>query len=684
MAIDEQELRPDLVVHAKEATPHKHEEQTDLERLCINTIRALAMDAVQQANSGHPGTPMGLAPVGYTLFTEFLRHDPSDPAWPDRDRFVLSAGHACMLQYALLYLTGYDLSLDDIRTFRQWGSKCAGHPERGRCPGVEVNTGPLGQGVANGIGLAIAERMLAARYNRPGHEIVNHHTYVICGDGDLMEGVSSEAASLAGNLHLGKLIMFYDDNHISIEGSTELAFGEQVGERFEAYGWHVLHVSDANDLPELREAIQTAQSFEDHPSLIVVRSVIGFGAPHKQGTAAAHGSPLGPEEVAAAKRNLGWPYTEPFTVPDEVLRYYRSSADLGRAAHAEWTERFAAFEAEHAHGGGEFRRTVVAGELPADWEGSLPEFPVDTPVSTRVASGRTLNAIAASVPELVGGSADLAPSTETYLTGYADIATEDFTGRNFHFGVREHGMGSVMNGVAAHGGLRIYGGTFFVFSDYMRPAVRMAALQKLPVVYVWTHDSIGLGEDGPTHQPVEHLASLRAMPGLCVIRPADANETAQAWAVALRHRHGPTALVLSRQNLPVMADVPRDAVSLGAWVVETGDDVVVVATGSEVQLARAAHDLLHDDGISAQVVSMPSWELFERQDDDYRTQVLPAGVPVLAVEAASPFGWSRYADDTVTLDHFGASAPADRLFREFGFTPENVAARAKALLGTKE
>ncbi|HXJ62672.1 MAG TPA: transketolase, partial [Actinomycetota bacterium] len=606
------------------------------------------------------------------------------PRWPDRDRFVLSAGHACLLQYSLLYLTGYDLTLDDIKSFRQWGSKCAGHPERGLCPGVEVSTGPLGQGIANAIGLAIAERMLAARFNRPGHEIVNHRTYAICGDGDLMEGVSSEAASLAGNLRLGKLIVFYDDNHISIEGSTELAFTEQVPARFEAYGWHVLRVSDANDLDELREAVGIAQSYEDHPSMIVVRSVIGFGAPNKQGTAAVHGSPLGPEEVAAAKQNLGWPYTEPFTVPDEALEYYRRSAERGRDAHAEWTERFAAFEAEHQHGGAEFRRTVVAGELPPDWDASLPNFPTDKPISTRVASGQTLNAIAASVPELVGGSADLAPSTETYLKGYPDIGTADFSGRNFHFGVREHGMGSVMNGIAAHGGLRIYGGTFFVFSDYMRPAVRMAALQDLPVTYVWTHDSIGLGEDGPTHQPIEHLAGLRAMPGLTVIRPADANETAQAWAVALRHRHAPTALVLSRQNLPVIEGVPRHAVSLGAWVVETGDDIVIVATGSEVQLARAAHDLLHEDGISTQVVSMPSWELFERQDDDYQSQVFPSGLPVLAVEAASPFGWSRYADDTVTLDHFGASAPADRLFQEFGFTPENVAARAKALLGEKE
>jgi transketolase len=680
MAIDEQELRPDVVVHAAEATPHKHEEQSELERLCINTIRTLAMDAVQTANSGHPGTPMGMAPVGYTLFTKFLKHDPGDPSWPDRDRFVLSAGHACLLQYALLHLTGYDLSLDDIKTFRQWGSRCAGHPERGLCPGVEVSTGPLGQGVANGIGLAIAERMMAARFNRPGHEIVDHHTYVICGDGDLMEGVSSEAASLAGNLHLGKLIMFYDDNHISIEGSTELAFREQVGRRFEAYGWHVLEVSDANDLNELEEAIRTAQSFGDHPSLIVVRSVIGFGAPHKQGTASAHGSPLGDEEIAAAKQNLGWPYEEPFTVPDEALRYYRESGSRAAQQHVEWNERFAAFEAEHPHGAAEFRR-VTAGELPAKWGSALPSFSTDKPLSTRVASGQTLNAIAEAVPELVGGSADLAPSTETYLKGYADIGTEDFSGRNFHFGVREHGMGSVMNGIAAHAGLRIYGGTFFVFSDYMRPAVRMAALQNLPVVYVWTHDSIGLGEDGPTHQPIEHLASLRAMPGLTVIRPADANETAQAWRVALQRRHGPTALVLSRQNLPVMADVPRTAVELGAWVVERGDHVVLVASGSEVQLALAARRQLSDDGVSAQVVSMPSWELFEQQDADYRTQVFPSGVRVLAIEAASPFGWSRYADATVALDHFGASAPADRLFQEFGFTPENVAARAKGLLG---
>jgi transketolase len=683
MSIDEEELRPDVVVHAKEATPHTHEEQSDLERLCINTIRTLAMDAVQQAGSGHPGTPMGMAPVGYTLWTRFLKHDPSDPSWPDRDRFVLSAGHACLLQYSLLHLTGYDLSLDDIKTFRQWGSRCAGHPERGLCPGVEVSTGPLGQGVANGIGMAIAERMMAARYNRPGHEVVDHHTYVICGDGDLMEGVSAEAASLAGNLHLGKLIVFYDDNHISIEGSTELAFGEQVGKRFEAYGWHVLRVSDANELNELEEAIRTAQSFGDHPSMIVVRSVIGFGAPNKQGTASAHGSPLGAEEITAAKRNLGWPYEEPFTVPEEALRYYRESADRGREAHAEWSGRFAAFEAEHAHGASEFRR-VMAGDLPPKWEESLPSFPAEKPLSTRVASGQTLNAIAGSVPELAGGSADLAPSTETYLQGYPDIATEDFAGRNFHFGVREHAMGSVMNGIAAHGGLRVYGGTFFVFSDYMRPAVRMAAIMELPVAYVWTHDSIGLGEDGPTHQPIEHLASLRAMPGLTVIRPADANETAQAWKVALQRRHGPTALVLSRQNLPVLADVPRNAVELGAWVVETGDHVVLVASGSEVSMAIAARGRLADDAVSAQVVSMPSWELFERQDDDYRSQVFPAGVPVLAVEAASPFGWSRYADDTLALDHFGASAPADRLYQEFGLTPENVAARARALVGTKE
>jgi transketolase len=682
MVVPEHELRPDVVMHTHAGRAHAEHGVSELDSLCVNAIRALAMDGVEKAGSGHPGTPMGMAPVGYVLWTKFLRQDPNDPSWPDRDRFVLSAGHACMLQYSLLHLTGHDLSIDDLKTFRRWGSRCPGHPERGVTAGVEVSTGPLGQGVANAIGLAIAERMLAARFNRDGHEIVNHHTYAICGDGDLMEGVSAEAASLAGNLHLGKLIVFYDDNHISIEGSTELAFGEQVGRRFEAYGWHVLTVSDANDLGEVEEAIRAAQALHDFPTMIIVRSVIGFGAPTKQGTAGVHGSPLGADELRAAKENLGWPSQEPFFVPEEALQVFRRAVGEGERGHAEWDERFAAYEKEFGDQAGEFKR-MVAGRLPEAWAKSLPTFGTEKGLATRVASGEVLNAIARSVPELVGGSADLAPSTGTYLKGYPDIATEDFSGRNFHFGVREHAMGSVMNGIAAHGGLRPYGGTFFVFSDYMRPAARMASIMELPVIYVWTHDSIGLGEDGPTHQPVEHLASLRAMPGLAVIRPADANETALAWRAALERTTGPTALILSRQTLPVLADVPRDAVANGAWIVEDGEDIVLIGTGSEVHLCLAARRRLGDEGVAARVVSMPSWELFGVQEREYRDQVLPARIPHLAVEAASSFGWCAYADGAVSLDHFGASAPAEDLWREFGFTPENVAARARALIADR-
>jgi transketolase len=682
MVVEEHELRPDVVVHSHRGRPHAEHGVSELDTLCVNAIRALAMDGVEKAGSGHPGTPMGMAPVGYVLWTKFLKHDPTDPTWPDRDRFVLSAGHACLLQYSLLHLTGYDLSIDDLKTFRQWGSRCPGHPERGVTPGVEVSTGPLGQGVANAIGLAIAERMLAARFNRDGNDIVDHHTYAICGDGDLMEGVSAEAASLAGNLHLGKLIVFYDDNHISIEGSTELAFGEQVGRRFEAYGWHVLTVSDANDLAEVEEAIEAAHGLHDFPTMIIVRSVIGFGAPNKQGTAGVHGSPLGADEIRAAKENLGWPSQEPFFVPEDALQVFRRAVDKGKQRHAEWDERFAHYEKEFAKEASELKR-MLDGRLPDDCAKALPTFGTEKGLATRVASGDVLNAIAESVPELVGGSADLAPSTGTYLKGYPDIATEDFSGRNFHFGVREHAMGSVMNGIAAHGGLRPYGGTFFVFSDYMRPAARMASIMELPVVYVWTHDSIGLGEDGPTHQPVEHLASLRAMPGLVVIRPADANETALAWRAALERTHGPTALILSRQTLPVLAEVPRDAVENGAWIVEDGDEVALVGTGSEVHLCLAARELLAGEGVGVRVVSMPSWELFAAQERAYQDQVLPERIPRLAVETASSFGWCRYADAAVSLDHFGASAPAENLWREFGFTPEAVADRAQELLASR-
>ncbi|MGH2649613.1 MAG: transketolase [Actinomycetota bacterium] len=681
MSVEDQELRPDVIVHTHRPKPLVREPE-DLDRLCINTIRALAMDAVEAAGSGHPGTPMGLAPLAYVLWTRFLRHDPSNPTWPDRDRVVLSAGHASMLLYSLLHLTGYDLPLEELGRFRQWGSRCPGHPERGVTPGVEVSTGPLGQGVANAIGMAIAERMLAARFNRPGHDVVDHQTFVICSDGDLMEGVSAEAASLAGNLHLGKLIALYDDNHISIEGSTELAFCEQVGKRFEAYGWHVLSVSDANDLEEAGAAFEAAREERQHPSLVIVRSVIGYGAPTKQGTAAAHGAPLGPEEIRAAKLNLRWPYPKPFTVPEEALVVFRRAVEEGQRRHAEWEERFALYEKEHPHFAAEFRR-VTAGDLPDEWRETLPSFDPGGEMATRSASGAVLNALAPVVPELVGGSADLAPSTDTYLKGYDDVSCEEFSGRNFHFGVREHAMGSILNGMAAHGGFRPYGGTFLVFSDYMRPAIRMAALMELTVVFVFTHDSVGLGEDGPTHQPIEHLAALRAIPNLLVLRPADANETARAWRAALERRDGPTAIVLTRQKVPVLPSLPEWTVSRGAYVVADGTDVVLVATGSEVHVALRAREVLGGDGISARVVSMPSWELFGRQDGAYRDEVLPPRYPRLAVEAGRDLGWCRWADDVVSIDRFGASAPGPVLFEKFGFTPENVASRARRLLDVR-
>jgi transketolase len=640
------------------------------------------MDAVETAGSGHPGTPMGLAPVAYVLWTRFLNFDPESPGWPNRDRFVLSAGHASMLLYALLHLSGFDLPLDELKAFRQWGSRCPGHPERGLTPGVEVTTGPLGQGFANAVGMAIAERLLANRFNRPGHEVIDHYTYAICSDGDLMEGVASEAASLAGSLPLGKLIALYDDNHITIEGSTELTFCEQVSKRFEAYGWHVLSVSDANELDDVERAVDAARAETHRPSLIIVQSVIGYGAPHKAGTAAAHGAPLGADEVRAAKQNLGWPFEEPFTVPPPARAVFRDRGETGRQRHEDWRERFEAYRSEHADLAAELRR-VLEGELPDGWLEAPPRFDRGDELATRSASGKVLNALAAKIPELVGGSADLAPSTDTYLDGYGDVSCADFSGRNFHFGVREHGMGSVLNGIAAHGGLRPFGGTFFVFSDYMRPAIRMASLMRLPVIFVFTHDSIGLGEDGPTHQPVEHLAALRAIPDLAVVRPADANEVAQAWTVALR-RDGPTALVLTRQKLPVLAPVPDGAVERGAYVREEGDDLIIIGSGSEVHLALAARELLATDGISARVVSMPSWELFSTQSAAYREQVLPPHVRRLAVEAGRDLGWCRWADDVVSLERFGASAPGEVLFRELGFAPENVANRAKELLHDEE
>ena len=670
--------------------PHDRLSHDKLDQLCINTIRVLAMDAVQQANSGHPGMPMGAAAMAYVLWTRFLRHDPTNPAWPNRDRFVLSAGHGSMLLYALLHLTGYDLSLDDLRRFRQLDSRTPGHPERGVTPGVEVTTGPLGQGFANGVGMAIAERYLAARYNRPGHAVVDHHVYGIVSDGDLMEGIASEAASLAGHLRLGKLVYLYDDNHVTIDGGTDLSFTEDVGRRFGAYGWHVQRV-DGDDLPAVGTALEAARAERDRPSLILARTHIGRGSPNKQDTPAAHGAPLGVEEVKLTKGALGWPVEPPFLVPDQALAHFRLAVERGRALEADWQRRFAAYAAEYPELAAELL-AAWKGELPVGWQAALPRFgPEDGAMATRVASGKVLNAIAPLLPNLVGGSADLAGSNDTTLKGAGAFSAESPTGRNLHFGVREHAMGAVLNGIVLHGGLRAYGGTFLVFSDYMRPAIRLAAMTGLPVVYVFTHDSIGLGEDGPTHQPVEHLAALRAIPNLLVIRPADAAEVVAAWRVALESRASPVALVLTRQALPVLDRrelASAEELARGAYVLADAPsglpDVILIATGSEVSVALEARTLLAGRQVAARVVSMPSWELFEAQPREYRDQVLPPAVAArLAVEAGVPQGWDRYvgpSGDVVGMTRFGASAPAKALMERFGFTPANVAARALALL----
>jgi transketolase len=671
------DLRPDVRIRANDSPPEGQHPSSDIDQLCVNTIRTLAMDAVQKANSGHPGTPMAVAPLAHLLWTRHLKYNPRDPAWPDRDRFVLSAGHASMLLYSLLYLTGYDLTLEDIKQFRQWGSKTPGHPERERTPGVEVTTGPLGQGISNAIGCAVAERMLAERFNRPGHEIVDHCTYVIASDGDMMEGVSSEACSLAGFLGLGKLIVFYDDNHITIEGSTDLTFREKVGDRFRSYGWHALQVDDGNDLEGLDRAIREAREERERPTLVVVRTHIAYGSPNKQDTAAAHGAPLGEEEVKLTKQNLGWPYEEPFTVPPEALAVYRRAIERGAAFEALWRERMDRYIVDYHDEAKEFERVHLR-RLPEGWQSALPAFTEGESMATRAASGAVLNAVAEIIPELVGGSADLAPSTDTYLKGFGDVTSGDFAARNFHFGVREHAMAAMLNGMAAHGGFRVYGGTFLIFSDYMRPSIRLAALEELPVVFVYSHDSIGLGEDGPTHQPIEHLASLRAIPNLVLLRPADANETAAAWRIALERDEGPTALVLTRQKMPVLK--PGGAVEKGAYVMEDGSEVVLIGTGSEVSVCLEARNLLQEQGISARVVSMPSWELFREQSQEYCDEVLPPVVPRLSVEAATTFGWCEWADDAVGIDHFGASAPGPVALEKFGFTAENVAERARRVM----
>jgi transketolase len=663
---------------------------SDLDELCINTIRTLAMDAVEQAKSGHPGMPMGAAAMAYALWTRFLRHSPHSPKWPDRDRFILSAGHGSMLLYALLHLTGYDLPLDELKRFRQWGSLTPGHPEYGRTPGVESTTGPLGQGFASGVGMAIAERFLGEHFNRPGYSIVDHYTYCICSDGDLMEGISSEAASLAGHLRLGKLIYLYDDNEISIEGSTELTFTEEVGRRFQAYRWHVQRV-DGNDIDAVAAAIEAAQAEAHRPSLIICKTHIAYGSPGKQDSPQAHGSPLGAEEVRATKEALGWPVEPPFYVPEEALACFRQAVRRGQDWESQWQSRFEAYEVQYPDLAHRFRM-VMAGELPPDWGADIPDFALEQgSMATRSASGKVLNGLMKRLPTLVGGSADLAPSTDTYLFGYGDMGFDEYCGHNMHFGVREHAMGAVVNGMALHGGVVPYAATFFVFSDYMRPALRLAALMRIPVIFIFTHDSVGLGEDGPTHQPVEHLAALRAMPNLTVIRPADATETAEAWRVALQRR-GPVALALSRQNLPVLDRrklAPANGAARGAYVLVDAEggppDIILIGTGSEVHLVLAARERLAEQGLKARVVSMPSWELFEEQPEWYREEVLPSEIVTrLAVEAGVTQGWCRYVGDhgqVIGLERFGASAPGPVVMERLGFSVDNVVSRALALLG---
>ena len=664
---------------------------TALDELCINTMRFLAVDAVQRANSGHPGTPMGAATMAYVLWDRFLKHNPNDPAWPNRDRFILSPGHASAMLYALLHLTGYDLPLEELKRFRQWDSKTPGHPEYGLTPGVEMTTGPLGQGFAHGVGMAIAERWLAAHYNRPELELIDHHTYAIVSDGDLQEGVASESASLAGTLRLGKLIYLYDDNDISIEGNTDIAFAENVGQRFQAYGWHVIGPIDGMDQASVAQAIQMAQAETGRPSLIICRTTIGYGSPNKAGTASAHGEPLGEEEVRLSKERLGWPYEEPFTLPPEALAHFRQAQERGGRQQAEWEARMAEYRQAEP---GEARQLeeVLRGELPEGWDQDLAGIfeAGDKPIATREASGRVMNAVAKRVHSFTGGSADLAPSTKTLLKDHAHYGFEEYCDHNMHFGVREHAMGAIANGMSLHGGTIPYTATFLIFSDYMRPPMRLAALMEQRVVYIFTHDSIGMGEDGPTHQPIEQLMGLRAVPGLVVLRPADATETVEAWKIALERSHGPTALVLSRQNLPVLdrhALSSASGVQNGGYVLWEGGeqpDVILLGTGSEVHIALEAGKLLQEKSMAARVVSLPSWELFDALPQDYRDSVLPPSVRArVSIEAGTPQGWERYVGlDGVAIGvpHFGASAPGAVIYEKFGLTAQRVVDEAARLV----
>jgi transketolase len=656
----------------------------------LNTVRVLAADAVQKANSGHPGMPMGAAAMAHVLWSEAMNYNANSPDWPNRDRFILSAGHGCMLQYIYLFLTGYEITMDDLKKFRQLHSKTPGHPEFGLLKGIEVTTGPLGQGFANGVGFAIAQKYLAARYNKPGFELFNYHIYAICSDGDLNEGVSSEAASMAGHLKLGNIIYLYDDNHISIEGDTAIAFTEDVAKRFEAYGWHVQIIKDGNDVDAIASAIEKAKAETTRPSIIKVRTHIAFGSPNKVDTAGAHGSPLGEAEVKLVKENLGFDPEQFFVVPDEVLTYYRDKGKKGASKEKSWNDLFAAYRKAHPELAKEYE-LLSSGKLPDGWKEKLPVFkPEDGKLATRQASGKVLNALADSLPTLIGGAADLAPSTETLLKKYASFTPENYEGRNFHFGIREHAMGSVLVGMALTPAIIPYGATFLIFSEYMRPPIRLAAIMKIRPIFVYTHDSIGLGEDGTTHQPIEQLISLRSIPNILLIRPADANETAQAWRVALEYQNGPVVIVLTRQGLPVIDQSKfGEATQLekGAYILSDSTEtpqVILIATGSEVPLILEAHGKLKEQGIAARVVSMPSWELFEKQDNAYKEKVFPRSVRKrLAVEAGSPLGWHKYVTDEgsiLGLTTFGESAPASDLMKFFGYTADNVVAKAKALL----
>jgi transketolase len=664
-----------------------------LDELCINTLRFLAVDMVQKAKSGHPGLPLGSASMAYALWDRSLKFNPRDPHWPNRDRFVLSAGHGCALLYALLHVTGFDLPLAELERFRQWGSLTPGHPEYGKTPGVEATTGPLGQGLANAVGMAIAEVALAARFNRPGHAIVDHYTYVLASDGDLEEGISSEAGSDAGHLRLGKLIVLYANNHITIEGSTELAFTEDRAARFAAFGWHVQQIERSNDVDLIASALQAARDETGRPSLILVRTHIGFGSPHKQDTAAAHGEPLGVEEVRLTKEGLGWPEAPPFLIPQEALEHFRTAVDRGCSAQAEWEVRLAAFAEKYPDLAAEFER-VMDRQLPPGWDADLPTFSTaDGPMATRIASGKTIEILGSRLPEMMGGSADLAPSTFTNIAGAGNFEPENWAGRNMHFGIREHAMGAILNGMALHRGLIPFGATFLIFSDYMRPPMRLAAMNGLPVIYLFTHDSIAMGEDGPTHQPVEQLLGLRSIPGMVVIRPADANETVAAWRIAIARRDAPVTLVLTRQGLPVL-DLSKypgilGGVPLGGYVLAdvapgSPPDIILIATGSEVHLALDSRERLARDGVQARVVSLPSTEIFSAQSDEYRETVLPPGVPLLAIEAGVSLGWRSYVGPQIAVigvDTFGASAPGSVVMEHYGFTVENVCKRAQMLIG---